>query len=479
MKMRLMAAFMLALLCAPPAFAGGAAGLDIDGASLSALWVIPFVGILLSIAIMPLVANHFWHHHYGKVAAFWAVAFVMPFAIVHGVPVASYQILHAMLLEYIPFIALVGSLYVVAGGVRVTGKITAKPGVNTAILAMGAVVAGWIGTTAAAMLLIRPLIRANRNRRYHIHVFVFFIFIVGNIGGSLTPLGDPPLFLGFLKGVSFFWPTQHMLLPMLFCLAILLPLFFVLDAWFWRKETGRTEDAADVAHDVEDVAKLGVEGKINILLLLLMVGAVLISGLWKPGISFSVFHTPVELQNLVRDVFLLSMAGLSYALGSAESRQRNGFSWFPVQEVSKLFAAIFITIIPALAILRAGEAGDLGAIVAMVSQDGKPNHAAYFWATGLLSSFLDNAPTYLVFFNIAGGDPAYLMGPEWMTLLAISAGSVFMGANTYIGNAPNFMVRAVCEEQGIKMPSFFGYMAWSGIILIPLFMLVTLVFFRG
>ena len=454
-----------------------AADLHLDGTHLSALWVLPFIGILLSIAVMPLVAGHFWHRHFGKVAAFWTLAFAVPFGIVFGFSMTAYQIIHALLAEYVPFIILVVSLYIVAGGVRVTGKITAKPGVNTAILAMGAFIAGWIGTTAAAMLLIRPLIRANRNRRHHVHVFVFFIFIVANIGGSLSPLGDPPLFLGFLKGVDFFWPTRHLFAPMMLCLTILLPVFFALDSWFYRKETGKTEDAADIVHDVEDVARLGIEGKINILLIFLIIGAVLASGLWKPGIDIEIYHTHVELQNLLRDGFLIVMAAISYALGSQESRQRNGFSWFPVQEVSKLFAAIFITIIPALAILRAGEAGALGAIVAMVNDNGQPNHAAYFWAAGLLSSFLDNAPTYLVFFNIAGGDPQHLMGPEFLTLMAISAGSVFMGANTYIGNAPNFMVRAVCEEQGIKMPSFFAYMAWSGAILIPLFMLVTWVFF--
>lgn len=473
---------LLCFLVATPAFASEnphSSQYTLDGTTLSALWVLPFAGILMSIAVLPLIASKFWHHHYGKVALFWTAAFLVPFWLVHGFGMMLYQVLHAMLLEYIPFIALVGSLYVVAGGVRVTGKIVAKPGVNTAILAMGALVAGWIGTTAAAMLLVRPLIRANRNRRYHVHVFVFFIFIVANIGGALSPLGDPPLFLGFLKGVSFFWPTEHLLLPMLLCLAILLPIFFVLDSWFYRKETGRREDAADVIHDVEDIAALGVEGKINILFLLMMVAAVLGSGLWQPGITITVFHTDVELQNLLRDLFLAIIALLSYRFGNAESRQRNGFSWFPVQEVSKLFAAIFITIIPVLTILKAGEAGALGSIVSSVSHNGTPNHAAYFWATGLLSSFLDNAPTYLVFFNIAGGNPQHLMGSEFLTLMAISAGSVFMGANTYIGNAPNFMVRSVCVEQGIKMPGFFGYMVWSGLILIPVFGLVTLVFFRS
>ena len=442
-----------------------------DGAALGPVWVLPFVGMLLSIAVFPLVAPLFWHRHFGKIATFWSLLFLLPFMLLFGWRLALFEFLHTALLEYVPFIILLLALFTVAGGVRVTGSIAGTPAVNTAMLALGTAIASWMGTTGAAMLMIRPLIRANLNRKYRVHVMVFFIFLVANIGGSLTPLGDPPLFLGFLKGVDFFWPTTHLFLPMLLVGVALLVLFFVTDTVLYRREP----PTAPKMHQREP---LGLEGAVNILLLVGVIGAVLMSGLWRPHIAIEVFHVELELQNIVRDVSLLALTGLSWLLTSNESRIANGFTWFPIVEVGKLFAAIFLTIIPAIAILRAGTDGALAPIVAAVTDaQGQPVDAVYFWATGILSSLLDNAPTYLVFFNTAGGDAETLMGPLASTLLAISAGAVFMGANTYIGNAPNFMVRAIAEERGIKMPSFFGYMAWSAVILLPLFAVVTYVFF--
>ncbi|WP_207478592.1 sodium:proton antiporter [Arenibaculum pallidiluteum] len=443
----------------------------LDGGALGLPWVIPFAGMLLSIALMPLLVPRFWHHHFGKVSAFWALCIVVPFLLFFGPALTAYELLHTLLLEYIPFIILLLALFTVAGGVRVTGALAGSPGVNTAILAIGTAIASLMGTTGAAMLLIRPLIRANEQRRHKVHTIVFFIFLVANIGGSLTPLGDPPLFLGFLKGVAFFWPTVHLLAPMALCAVILLAAYYVLDRILHARET-------DPPVRAPGTGRIGIEGKVNILLLLAVVGAVLLSGIWKPGVTFEVYHVTVELQNLVRDLLLLGIAFLSLRLTSETSRRANAFSWDPILEVAKLFAGIFVTIIPAIAILRAGTDGALGMVVAAVNQNGQPVPAAYFWATGLLSSFLDNAPTYLVFFNAAPGDAQHLMYGTPQVLAAISAGAVFMGANTYIGNAPNFMVKAIAEERGIKMPSFFGYMAWSGAFLIPLFALVTLVFFR-
>lgn len=447
---------------------GGAPHLD--GGSLGLLWIVPFIGILLSIAIFPLVLPHFWHNHFGKIAAFWAIAFIGPFAVFHGFDLALYELLHVGLLEYIPFIILLGSLFTVAGGVRVTGTLKGSPVVNTGILLIGTVIASWMGTTGAAMLLIRPLLNANEKRRFKVHTVVFFIFLVANIGGSLTPLGDPPLFLGFLKGVDFFWPTTHMLVPMIVVSLALLALYFVLDTVLYSREGGLAAGEAGTE-------KLGIEGGVNILLLVGVVAGVLLSGVWRPGVSFEVYHVPVELQNLAREAILIGMAALSLLLTRTESRRKNGFSWFPILEVAKLFAGIFLTIIPAIAILRAGADGALGSVVSLVSQDGAPVNPMYFWLTGMLSSFLDNAPTYLVFFNTAGGDAEVLMGPLAETLLAISAGAVFFGAVTYIGNAPNFMVRAIAEERGVPMPSFFGYMLWSFAILLPIFAVVTVIFF--
>ena len=454
------------------AFAAGDGAPHLDGGGMGLAWVVPFAGILLSIAVFPLVAPHFWHVHFGKISAFWAVSFLAPFTLVYGFSLALFELLHVLFLEYIPFIILLLSLFTVAGGVRLRGKLVGTPLVNTVILLIGTAIASWMGTTGAAMLLIRPLIRANEGRKHKVHTVVFFIFLVANIGGSLTPLGDPPLFLGFLKGVSFFWPTTHMFLPMLFVSVVLLVIYFVMDNYFYRKEEGPVAPAGDDEPD-----GLHLEGKVNILLLGGVVVAVLMSGVWKPGIEFTVFHVHVALQNVLRDVLLLGIAALSLKLTDSRSRAANGFSWFPIVEVGKLFAGIFITIIPAIAILRAGTDGALEPVVSLVSQDGQPVNMMYFWMTGILSSFLDNAPTYLVFFNTAGGDAELLMNELAPTLLAISAGAVFMGANTYIGNAPNFMVRSIAEERGIAMPSFFGYMIWSVIFLVPLFVVVTFLFF--
>ncbi len=457
---------------APGAFAASGEAPHVDGAALGLIWVAPFAGILLSIALMPLLAPHIWHRHYGKIALFWALAFLLPFAAVFGPAAALYETLHSILLEYVPFIILLLALFTVAGGIRIVGHPHGTPAVNTAFLAIGTVIASLMGTTGAAMLLIRPLIEANAWRQRKVHVVVFFIFLVANIGGSLTPLGDPPLFLGFLKGVPFFWPTQHVCLPMLLIAGILLVLFYALDSYL-----GSKEEASAPQRD-KDAGGIRIEGKINLLLLLGIVGAVLLSGIWKSGIAFTIYHVQTELEALVRDVLLLAIVGLSVVLTSAESRRANHFNWEPMREVAKLFVGIFLTIVPAIAILRAGEQGALGVVVGAVTNDaGQPIDAAYFWLTGILSSFLDNAPTYLVFFNTAGGDAAVLTGPLASTLVAISAGAVFMGANTYIGNAPNFMVRAIAEQRGVAMPSFFGYMAWSTAILLPLFGLVTIIFF--
>jgi Na+/H+ antiporter NhaD/arsenite permease-like protein len=467
-------AFVAALALISPAMAAGDGAPHLDGAELGLIWIVPFCGILLSIALFPLLAPDFWHHHFGKVSAFWAAAFIVPFIAVFGVSLTIFEVLHVLLLEYIPFIILLLALFTVAGGIRLKGRLVGSPIVNTGILLLGTVLASWMGTTGAAMLLIRPLLRANESRRYKVHTVVFFIFLVANIGGSLTPLGDPPLFLGFLKGVSFFWPTTHMVFPMVLVAVILLVGYYLLDTILMSREGPKPAKAADD----EPEEALAITGGVNFVLLAGVVGAVLLSGIWKPHIAFDIYHVHVELQNLARDLLLLAIAYISWKVTDRANRDANGFTWFPIIEVGKLFVGIFLTIVPAIAILKAGTNGALGGVVALVTNaDGSANDVMYFWMTGILSSFLDNAPTYLVFFNTAGGDAAHLMTDMASTLLAISAGAVFMGANTYIGNAPNFMVRAIAEEQNVAMPSFFGYMLWSVGILIPLFFLVTFVFF--
>jgi Na+/H+ antiporter NhaD/arsenite permease-like protein len=448
---------------------------DLDGSQLTAWWGIPFAGVLLSIALFPLLAPKVWHHHFGKITAAWSLAFLLPFAVVMGPGVAGAAFVHAMLAEYIPFIILLVALFTAAGGIYVRGNLHGSPVTNTVIMAVGSVLASIMGTTGASMLLIRPLLRANDNRKQVAHVVVFFIFTVSNVGGSLTPLGDPPLFLGFLKGVEFTWTLKNIFPETLLMLAALLAIFYAVDSWYYKKEGVLRVDPTP---DTPDAKGFGLEGAINFLPLAAVVGLVLMSGTWKPGISYNVFGTQVELQALVRDVLLVAVTFLSLAITPKGVREKNDFSWAPMQEVAKLFIGIFLTMIPVLAMLKAGEAGAFVVVVRSVTDEaGQPSPWAYFWLTGLLSSFLDNAPTYLVFFNLAGGDPQQLMTTLAPVLAAISAGAVFMGANTYIGNAPNFMVKAIAEERGVDMPSFFGYMAWSGAILLPLFVVLTFIFF--
>jgi Na+/H+ antiporter NhaD/arsenite permease-like protein len=459
------------VLSADSAFAASTA--QLNGSELGIAWSLPFAGLLLSIALLPLIAPCFWEHHFGKITAFWTVAFIAPCAIAFGPRTVAAEVLHTVAIEYLPFIILLFSLFVVAGGIRVVGNLVGTPGTNTAILAFGTLTASLLGTTGASMLLIRPMIRANRDRRRNVHVFIFFIFLVSNIGGSLTPLGDPPLFLGFLKGVDFFWTVTALLPPMLLSSVLLLTLFYAIDRRAWRNELHQVTTRSRAPR------QLRIEGLHNVLYLAGVAGAVLFSGLWHSSVAIPVgFGIELPLDGFARDLVLLILSYLSWKTTPSSIRIENAFAWTPIQEVAILFAGIFIAMIPALAILRAGGNGALAPLVALVSTpDGRPIDAAYFWLTGGLSSFLDNAPTYLVFFNLAGGDPQVLMGPLASTLLAISAGAVFMGANSYIGNAPNFMVKSICEERGIKMPSFLGYMLWSGGILLPLYALLTWVFF--
>jgi len=445
----------------------------VDGTGLSAWWSLPFVGMLLSIAVLPLAAPSLWHPHFGKIAAAWSLAFLLPYALVFGVGGTVANVVHTLLGEYLPFVVLLTALFTVAGGIYVRGNLHGSPGLNVGLMVIGAVLASFMGTTGASMLLVRPLIRANDCRKHVAHVMVFFIFIVANAGGALTPLGDPPLFLGFLQGVSFFWTVGQILPETLFLVGALLAIFFLIDTWWYRREGTLPVDPTP------DTPTIGLDGAINLLLLLAVMGLVLLSGTWKPGIAWSVLGTELTLQQVVRDLGLMAVTLVSLAITPKGVRQANDYSWAPMQEVAKLFVGIFLTMIPVLAMLKAGHDGAFAAVArAVTGADGQPLPWAYFWFSGALSSFLDNAPTYLVFFNLAGGDAQLLMTQLAATLAAVSAGSVFMGANTYIGNAPNFMVKAIAESRGIRMPSFLGYMAWSATILLPLFVIITFLWFR-
>ncbi|MDR1656074.1 MAG: sodium:proton antiporter [Deltaproteobacteria bacterium] len=455
---------------APAAASEAGHGLHLDGATLSLVWILPFVGMLLSIALFPLLASHFWEHHFGKVSIFWALAFLVPAMLILSPSLSIYTALHTIVSEYVPFIILLLALFAIAGGIRIKGSLTGTPGLNTAFLVIGAFLASLMGTTGASMLLIRPYLAASAHRRYRIHTVVFFIFLVSNIGGSLTPLGDPPLFLGFLKGVSFFWTAAHLYPQTLFMVITLLVIHYLIDSFLYKKE-GRPV--------VEQTEKLGLEGSVNFIFLLGVVGLVLLSGLWRSEGQIKIWEDITYLySDLTRDLGLLALTVLTVIVTPKEVRRNNHFTWGPILEVAKIFGGIFLTMIPAIAILKAGTDGALKPLISLVtSPEGQPVNVAYFWLTGALSSFLDNAPTYLVFFNTAGGDSAALMNVIPQTLSAISCGAVFMGANSYIGNAPNFMVRSIAEERGVRMPSFFGYLVWSFGILVPLFIVLSLIFY--
>jgi len=445
-----------------------AAGLD--GASLQWPWALPFAGILLTIALGPLAFPRIWHHHYGKFAFVWAALTLLPLAVLRGVDTALAALAHAIVGDYLGFISILFALYVVAGGIVVAGALRGTPLVNTLVLALGTLMASVVGTTGAAMILIRPLLRANAARFNNVHVVVFFIFLVGNIGGALSPLGDPPLFIGFLNGVDFWWPAKNLWQSTVFAAGCVLTLFVIVDWFLYRKE--RLEVPVE-----ESAGGLRLRGIVNLFLLAIIIAVVIVSALWSPGLTFNIYGTPLELENAMRDVVLILTALASLWLTASANRDANGFTWEPIIEVAILFAGIFVCAVPVLAALDAGREGSLGWLLAVVTaRDGGPHQIAYFWLTGVLSAILDNAPTYLVFFKLAGGNAAELMDPLASVLAAISMGAVYMGALTYIGNAPNFMIYAIATERGIKMPSFFGYMVWSLVVLGPILVAVTYLF---
>ncbi|OPY73210.1 MAG: hypothetical protein A4E64_02655 [Syntrophorhabdus sp. PtaU1.Bin058] len=403
-----------------------------------------FIVLLLSIAVFPLAASEWWSRHYYMFTFLLAVpaAFVV-------ITKESTLLLH-IFDEYLSFIILLGSLFVVAGGIVIRLGARGTPILNCTLLLLGAFFASFIGTTGASMVLIRPMLRANRRRKHVSHIFIFFIFLVSNIGGLLTPLGDPPLFLGFLRGVPFVW-TMKLFPFWIFTVVILLAVFYIFDAIMIKKE-----DKGVFLETVDEISqkKIEIKGKINFVFLLIVIGSLF-------------------LPHVLREMVMLAAMALSIYFTSVALREENAFTYHPIIEVAVLFAGIFVTMAPAIKILEVNG-----------SRLGFNEPWQFFWATGTLSSFLDNAPTYLILFSSAQSVALannivhnLVVGVPEVYLKAISVGAVMMGANTYIGNGPNFMVKAICEENDIGMPSFFGYMAWSFIILIPVFLLVTFLFF--
>lgn len=446
---------------------------SLDGTSLSFWWAVPFAGILLSLALMPIIAGHFWHNHFGKIAAGWTLITLGMISYHFGPGAALHEVLLTYLHEFIPFIIFILSLYVICGGIKIDITTKPTPYFNTTFLAITTFVSSWIGTTGAAMLFIRPFLHVNEHRPNKRHLVIFFIFLICNIGGSLTAVGDPPLFLGFLNGIDFFWPTTHLFGPFLTVTIPLLIIFYFFDKYAFKKAGVNADILNNKEKDDRFIIRLG--GRRNLLLLFSAIAVIILSGILKSKEGFYVGGVFLSYPNVARDIILLLLTYVSLQYGNKRVRSENHFTWGPFMEVFKVFAAIFITAAPVIAILKAGEQGAFVGLVKLVNTGDGFHNGLYYWFTGGLSAFLDNAPTYLVFFNLAGGNPTDLMGPLSHTLIAISCGSVFMGALTYIGNAPNFMVKAIAEQNSIAMPSFFGYMVWSILILVPLFILADLV----
>lgn len=475
MLKKLPLSLLLYLLLLP---SGGAVELypTFIGDQLSLLWSIPFVGMILSIALLPLLFPALWYENYGKITLVWVSLLLLPLTLIFGVGMSAHLVIESLLTEFIPFVLLLLVLYTASSGIHFTSTFQASPKVNLLILSIGTLLASLMGTTGAAMLLIRPLLEANKKRRYKAHVIIFFIYLVGNVGGALTPLGDPPLFLGFINGIDFFWTFKYMLGPYLMTAGILLFLLFLLDSYLFTKEF--TPPPIE-AHRFQ----LTIEGWHNIFIILGVLGGIVISGFWQSKYSLTLLYTSLPLEDLMRNGLFLFLAILSFYSTKKIIHQKNHFNWYPLIEVSKLFLGIFITIIPVILILQAGEKGALHAIVNVThTPQGEPINSTYFWIIASLSAFLDNAPTYLVFFNMAGSGSGelevadYLMNQIPQTLLAISIGTIFTGPLTYIANAPNLLIKTIAEQEGVVMPSFFSYFYQALIIFIPIYVLLIFVF---
>jgi Na+/H+ antiporter NhaD/arsenite permease-like protein len=424
---------------------------------ISILSIIPFVLMLLSIAIFPLLWNHFWEKNRNKL--YVAIAFSIPVIIYLLVNGFSYQLIHTIVFDYVPFLVLLGALFTITGGIFLTGDIQATPSINTLFLAIGAVLASIMGTTGAAMLLIRPIIQTNKERTFKVHTILFFIAIVANCGGLLTPLGDPPLFMMYLRGAPFTWFFQ--LAPEWFVTNfLLLIIYYFVDVYYHKKEP-----ASAILRDEANIRPIKIQGKRNFIFLIGVVLAVAVIN--EQYLSFININPYFKF---IRESVIILMAYLSMQFTPKLLRTSNNFTWGPIEEVAYLFLGIFVTMVPALLYLEV-NAKQLG--VQTVSQ--------FYYYTGLLSSFLDNTPTAVTFHSLALGlgitDGIMVAGIPELLLKAISTAAVFFGAMTYIGNGPNFMVKAVAEENNIKMPDFFSYIfKFSIIVLLPIFILVQLLF---
>ncbi len=430
-------------------------------------WAAPFLGVLLSIALLPMLAPRLWHRRMASIAGLWVAALLVPWGATAGAAAAGRLAWNAVVVEYLPFVTILLALYAAGGGVLVRGGPAGTPRGNTLMLAAGMGLGVVMGQAGAAMVMVNPLLHANAHRRRKVHLPLFLIVLVANASGALTPLGNPPLYIGFLQGVPFLWPARHLLLPLLVLTALLLAAFYVLD---------RTLAAAEPPPPAP--GRLHVRGWGNLLLILLTGGVVLAQNAVDAG-AVELGGESIPLMRLIAVGAFVAVAVVSAAATPRAIRQGNDFTWGPMREIALLFLAIFVTIDPVLQMLEGGLSGPLAPILRLtLGPDGAPRPIVFFWLAGILSAFLDNAPTYLVFFNVAGINPAAMTAAQASALAALSAGAVFFGGLTYIGNAPNMMVRGVAAHRGVRMPGFLGFLAMAAALLLPVFAVLTALFFR-
>ncbi len=429
-------------------------------------WAVPFLGVLVSIALLPMLAPRFWHRRMAWITGFWVAALLAPWAEVSGLPDAGRLAWHAILDEYLPFVTLLLALYAAGGGILVRGGPAGTPAGNTLVLAVGMALGVVMGQAGAAMVMINPLLHANAHRQRKVHLPLFLIVLIANASGALTPLGNPPLYIGFLQGVPFLWPARHLIGPLVVLATMLLGAFYLID-----RRLAATEPPPPAP------SRLHVRGWPNAVLILLTGAVVLAQNAVHAGDAVLLGEAVPAMRLVAIGAFVLVMV-VSAAITPKAIRQGNDFTWAPMTEVALLFLAIFITIEPVLRMLEAGLSGPLAPVLRLtLTPAGVPRPIAFFWLAGTLSAFLDNAPTYLVFFRIAHIDPAAMSGQQEAALAALSAGAVFFGGLTYIGNAPNMMVRGVAAHRGVRMPGFLGFLGLAAALLLPVFAVLTVLFF--
>ncbi len=425
-------------------------------------WGVPFCLVLIALTIAPILIPKIWHNHFGKIIFGLSLSFLLPYYYIYGSESTLYVFLQCMIHDYIPFLAMVGSLYIVSSNINIVLPFNGTPLSNTMILSFGTLAGSVMGTMGASSVLIRPIIEMNKNRKYKSHIFIFFIFLVSNIGGCFSTLGDPPIFLGYVNGIPFLWATEHLFAPTIFVSLVLLVLFYIYESFVYRREAAASEAPKAFV----------INGWLNVIFAILIPTILLFIEWWGIDVSFKFKYIEIFLKDTVRDICLVLIGLISYLFSS---NKREDYL-HPIGEVAKVFFGVIVTIYPLMIMLEQGKDGPLGYIIRLLDNDIISKNEAYFWLSGIFSVFLDNAPTYLVLFSSVGVPPEILSGAMSKTLVAISTSSVYFGALSYIGNSPNYMVKSVLTQHNVKMPGFFTYMLIACGILLPIFAIVSKVF---